>query len=688
MSKIKKQIGKQFTRALFDVATINVEKRTVDVVFATETPVLRRNWDIGEYNEVLVCEKANVRMDRLNAGAPVLDNHDRSSVTVQLGVVESATIGKGEGRATLRFSKREDVEGVWQDVQDGILRGVSVGYNVYSAELTETKGTLPTARCIDWEPFEISLAPVPADFKSSVRSEGENTHEVVIINHKKNSMTEAEKLARKAAILAATRAAKLDDAFAEGLIGDESINIDEARTAIISKLGETLPAPVIIVAPGADTRTAEQITKTATERASGILFATRAANLSAEFAQGLIDDSAISIEGARTAIILKMSENMSAANTRSASAVTVTGEDEAIKMRNAITAGLGLRSGTVKEKDLDASLVAGAREYRSSSLLDIAKMSLIRGGVSVKGMDKMEVAGRAITSSTSDFTVLLQDVINKTLLSNYQAVTDSWRKFCMTGSVNDFREHKRLRMGSFGRLDKIGENGEYLNKAIPDAEQQGIIATTFGNTINVSRKMLINDDLDGFARLASMLGRAAARSIEIDVYALLASNPMMKDGIALFDAAHGNLVTASAPSALTFDAMRVLMARQKDPSGNDFLDLRPSNLLIGIGQGGNARVINDALYDPDTANKLQKPNLAHGIFNNIIDTARITGNEFYAFAAPEEEPTIEVAFLDGMQEPFMEQTQSSGVDGVTWKVRLDYGVGAIGWRGVVKNVGV
>jgi hypothetical protein len=200
--------------------------------------------------------------------------------------------------------------------------------------------------------------------------------------------------------------------------------------------------------------------------------------------------------------------------------------------------------------------------------------------------------------------------------------------------------------------------------------------------------MIINDDLNAFSRLATMLGRAAARSIEIDVYALLASNPTMSDGVALFHASHGNLIASGvAPSAVAFDAMRVAMAIQKDPSGNDFLDLRPSNLLIGIGQGATARVINDALYDPDTANKLQRPNLAKGIFNNIIDTARITGNEYYAFAAPEEEPTIEVAFLDGVQEPYMEQEQAFEQDGMKWKVRLDYGVAAIGWRGAVKNPG-
>jgi len=57
------------------------------------------------------------------------------------------------------------------------------------------------------------------------------------------------------------------------------------------------------------------------------------------------------------------------------------------------------------------------------------------------------------------------------------------------------------------------------------------------------------------------------------------------------------------------------------------------------------------------------------------------------FASPSEEPVIEVAFLDGNQSPFLESDQGFSVDGIRWKVRIDYGVGAIGWRGVVKNAG-
>jgi hypothetical protein len=133
--------------------------------------------------------------------------------------------------------------------------------------------------------------------------------------------------------------------------------------------------------------------------------------------------------------------------------------------------------------------------------------------------------------------------------------------------------------------------------------------------------------------------------------------------------------------------MRVLMASQMDVSKNDFLDLRPSILLAPIAIGGAARVVNEAQYDPDTANKLQRPNSVRGLVSTIVDTPRLTGTGYFMFASPSEAPVIEVAFLDGNDTPFLELENGFTVDGARWKVRLDFGVAAIDYRGAVRNPG-
>lgn len=659
--KNKKKLDPIMRRAAFDPQTVNVEERTVDVVFATETPVRTFNWSIGEFDEILSMDASNIRMDRLNSGIPLLDNHNRwAGAKGQLGIVENASFANGEGRATLRFSKREDVEPIFQDVKDGILRGISVGYRVHKYQdmnPLRKEGEVPQYRAIDWEPLEVSFAPVQADPKSVVRQENVEQNDFEIISTRKNKpiMTpeeiQAAEDAKRSAPPATPPAAP-------------SINVDEVRQAATA---------------------AER------ERVKAITESVRKAGLDEKFAAELIEKGT-NLDAARAAIIEKWSEQDP--NKGQHANVTVT-SDEGEKRRNAQTDALVLRAMPEAASNttiMSSDRVEAARSYRGMTLMEIAKENLVRAGVDIAGMDKMEIAGRAITQSTSDFPVLLEGTNRRVLLAAYNSVADTWRRFCATGSVGDFREYKRLRMGSFGNLDLVGENQEFKNKSIPDAEFERISAKTKGNIINVSRQMIVNDDLASFTRLASMLGRAAARSIEADVYALLLSNsgngPTMADGKALFHVDHGNInSTGSALSVTGLDADRVVMAVQKDPSGNDYIGLNPSVLLVPIGLESTAKVLNTSAYDPDANNKLQRPNTALGMFNDIVGSPRLTGTVRYLFASPSEEPVFEVAFLDGNQSPFLESEQGFRTDGMQWKVRMDYGVGAIGWRGVVRNAG-
>lgn len=115
--------------------TIDAQARTVELVWSTGAPVRRRDLFTGRrYDEVLSLDRAHVDLSRLNAGAPLLNAHGAYNLLNVLGVVERAWIVDGsdgpQGRAIVRFSEREDVEPLWQDVQAGIIRSVSVWYAV------------------------------------------------------------------------------------------------------------------------------------------------------------------------------------------------------------------------------------------------------------------------------------------------------------------------------------------------------------------------------------------------------------------------------------------------------------------------------------------------------------------------------------------------------------------------------
>lgn len=421
----------------------------------------------------------------------------------------------------------------------------------------------------------------------------------------------------------------------------------------------------------------------------------------------VLADPSLTIETIQARLLAKMGEGQTPANPQGAHPVVSTVADEVDKKREAAVNALLVRAGVQVDQSVRASM--SANPFRGHTLLDMARASLARAGVSTDGMDKMEVVSTALkmgpkgrssrvsgafaafTQSTSDFPILLENTMHKALQAAYATQALTWSRFCATGSVSDFRAHNRYRLGSFGSLDAVNELGEFANKTIPDGEKGSIKAGTKGNVINLSREAIINDDLGAFVGLAAMLGRAAGRTVEADVYALLAMNaglgPVMSDSKTLFHADHGNLTTSAAITMAAIDLDRVAMASQKDVSGNDYLDLRPAVLVVPIGLGGTARSINEAQYDPDTANKLQKPNVVNGLFRDIVDTPRLTGNRRYLFADATEAPVIEVAFLDGAQEPYLERQEGFDVDGSRFKVRLDYGVAAIDFRGAVTNAG-
>lgn len=404
----------------------------------------------------------------------------------------------------------------------------------------------------------------------------------------------------------------------------------------------------------------------------------------APLAQECEDDESCTAEMAGKRILAALARDAQPVNATHVETV----EDEADKRRDSVVASLLVRAGVADAKTREA---ARASQHRGAKLLDLARASLDRAGIKYGHMDQMQVVAAAFTQGTGDFTVLLENAMHKALQTAYAVTPDTWSRFCKIGSVSDFRAHGRYRTGSLGNLDTVNELGEFRNKTIPDGEKGSVTIGTRGNVINLSRQAIINDDLGAFIGLAADLGRAGRRTIEAAVYALLAENsgagPTMADGQPLFHSTHNNITTSAAITMAALDLDRVAMASQTDVGGNDFLDLRPAVLLVPLSLGGTARSINEAQYDPDTANKLQKPNIVNGLFRDIVDSPRLTGTRRYLFADPNEAPVLEVAFLDGNQEPFVEQQAGFTVDGTQYKVRLDFGVAAIDYRGAVTNAG-
>lgn len=128
----------------------NVKSRTFEFPFSSEYPVKRY---FG--NEILSHDDGAADLSRMNDGGAVLFNHDMNK---PIGVVESAYIKDKRGYAKIRFSRNKFASEVLQDVQDGILRGISFGYQINDIDETED-GMLARS----WSVHELSVVTVPAD---------------------------------------------------------------------------------------------------------------------------------------------------------------------------------------------------------------------------------------------------------------------------------------------------------------------------------------------------------------------------------------------------------------------------------------------------------------------------------------------------------------------------------------------
>jgi hypothetical protein len=342
-------------------------------------------------------------------------------------------------------------------------------------------------------------------------------------------------------------------------------------------------------------------------------------------------------------------------------------------------------------------------EYNGQSLVDLAAKSLALAGVSTRGMTKDGIARKVLAVHTSsDFPNLLSSTAGKVLRDVYGAATISWNRWCAVGSVSDFKVHPRIQLGSFSSLATIPEGGEYTYGTIGE-QYENAQAQTKGKAISFTRQMLVNDDLGGFNRRAMLMGDAAARTVNEDVYASLTSasglGPTSSDGGTLINATavttaggHANYTSSgTALSVASLGVGRLSMATKK--GGNlgtgTTLNIQAAVLLVPVGKEDTARTLIASETDPASSNS-RVPNIYRNRFEVVADPYLdgVYANAWYLIAAANGPASpMEVVFLDGNQTPFIDDEVDFDSDALKFKVRLDYGVAIGDWRGIYRNVG-
>lgn len=171
--------GIQYRSALIKRSDIDDTKRTVELSFSSEAPVMRWDWNVGgDYLEVLDHSAGSANFDRVNSGvAPLLVNHNDDDL---VGVGVEASIVNNKGRAVVRFGNSPRAQEIFQDVKDGIRTAASFGYKVYELTADTVKDGLTTMRATSWEVYELTLAAVPADMNVGVGRSARDHHNINI----------------------------------------------------------------------------------------------------------------------------------------------------------------------------------------------------------------------------------------------------------------------------------------------------------------------------------------------------------------------------------------------------------------------------------------------------------------------------------------------------------------------------
>ncbi|MGE0658253.1 MAG: prohead protease/major capsid protein fusion protein, partial [Reyranellaceae bacterium] len=655
-------------------ATLDEQDRSIEVVWSTGARVRRQPLFGEPFDEELSMDPSSVRLERLNAGGPLLKVHDLRTLDSVIGSVVPGTarVENGRGIARVRFSERDDVEPIWADVRAGHLRAVSIGYQVHRFEVSRPSNAPEIWRAADWTPFEISAVPVGADPAAGFRNQFP-LYDCVL--HRQDAPSTMKGPIPMTDQTPAPDVAEQPTVATEATTPMTEPKDRETRSQLKAPKPEAPPA----VAENADAlvgraRDAER------ERVSTIYDLAGRLNLERGFAEDLVRRG-VSVDESRRLILDQLATKSEETRSFPHVSVPLGGRDERTTRRDAVANALLHRYSPTLFQLEDA-----ARQYRGMTLLELARESLGNAGVNTRGLSRDEVATRAL-HSTSDFPEILAAVTNKTLRQAYEAYPRTFMLFCRQVLATDFKAMHRVQLGEAPQLLEVGESGEFKRGTLGESKESYKVKT-YGRVVAITRQTLINDDLDAFTRIPAMYGNSIAQLESDVVWGIITANPAMADGTALFHANHKNL--AGSGAALAVDAVgaaRAAMAKQTGLDKKTVLNIRPAFLIVPAALELKAeQLVAQNLVPAATASVVpQSIRTLAPISEPRLDAASETA--WYLAASPNQIDTIEYAYLEGQQGAYIETRNGFDVDGVEIKCRLDFGAKAIDWRGLYKNPG-
>ena len=325
----------------------------------------------------------------------------------------------------------------------------------------------------------------------------------------------------------------------------------------------------------------------------------------------------------------------------------------------------------------------GAREYRGSTLLDMARESLEQAGINHRGMDKSDIAVRAF-HSTSDFPLLMASIQRVTLKAAYGAEVQTWAPLAEQRNLPDFRDMKEIEVGGQMLPEEIKEGGEYKTGTVQ--EQSGSWnLTEYGKKLVIGRRLIINDNLGYITRAVQVLARGVATFEANQMWGLITGNAKcMSDGVALFHASHNNTGTGVIGET-AISAARQAMRNQKDFTGKNPLYVVPRYILLPT----TLETTFDQFNAPINPTQTSNVNIFSGYLQKIVEP-RLDASSTTQYYITGNYPGVTkliYGYLEGEAGPTIESEIKRDPDGIVTYLRHDFGCAVGQHQGFYRSTG-
>ncbi|MCK6471518.1 MAG: HK97 family phage prohead protease [Planctomycetes bacterium] len=644
-----KRNGRTRTAEVTSVRVVEGEDgRTFEITFSSNTNRVRRYCPElgGVVPEILHHSVGGVDLEPARVAGCVLFNHNPAvpiASILKIWIDEDAQ----RGRAIIRFGSTPDAELALQQMQDGMLKGISFGYEplegeyVRSGQSFEIDGIEYDGPCFvvtRWSVYEVTATTIPADYTVGV------------------GRTRDAGAAAFSFPLATRELAEI---------------IGTNRTSAMSEFARRRGLPK---RGGNYLWNRKCALRAARKWGSNNYIAIRNA------LEAIPDES--NLQGASVSAPYFEGEHAMPAT------VTRDRTDTLLKRAESALVRALPSFAPVARNDEYTRGVAPVRDFE-----DLARRCVEARGERIDNRDGREtIYKRALSGGM--LSALVANVAQKLVVPAYKSHA-TWRSWVPVTDDADFKGQSRVILEGLGYLPETPENGE-LKEANLSASAESIRAIALGTLFKIPWELFFERSVRWFDLLMMNAGRAVANAESRLVYTHLLANANMADGVPLFHADRGNLATGGG-SALGLTGLGAAETgfyahaenfqvgspnlQVAEPVGvaPDVLIVPPAlratalDLVRQVSPGGEPSYIVEA-----------EPRLSQTGFHANVSATRW----FIAAAATELTGAFELAHVHGVDNPIVtEDRKDVSFLGVKFRVHFAAGVKAVNPKLIQRNDG-